>query len=108
MKRVPTHVVKERTREVSALFRSYTTHGGLLHTEQTVLVSDVASDKRHLVGHTKGYVQVLLLPPERGVCYCLSVTACLLLSVCYCLSVTVCLLLSVTVCCRCCCRRTPR
>ena len=34
MKRVPTHVVKERSREVSALFASYTSHGHLLHTEQ--------------------------------------------------------------------------
>ena len=40
MKRVPTHVVKERTREVSALFRSYEPYGGLVGTEQQALVTD--------------------------------------------------------------------
>lgn len=58
--RIATHVVKERTREVSALFASYTTHDGLVGTEQRVLVTEVASDGVHLVGHTKGYAQVLL------------------------------------------------
>ena len=58
MKRIPTHVVKERTREVSALFRSYSTHDHLVGTEQDVLVTDVANDRVHSVGHTKGYVQV--------------------------------------------------
>jgi threonylcarbamoyladenosine tRNA methylthiotransferase CDKAL1 len=58
--RIATHVVKERTREVSALFASYTTLDGLVGTEQRVLVTEVASDGVHLVGHTKGYAQVLL------------------------------------------------
>ena len=60
MPRVPTHVVKERTREVSALFASYSTNASLVGTEHEVLVTEIASDGIHLVGHTKGYVQVLL------------------------------------------------
>ena len=60
MKRVPTHVVKERSREVSALFASYSTHAHLVGSTVQALVTDMASDKKHYVGHTKGYVQVLL------------------------------------------------
>ncbi|KAL1495882.1 hypothetical protein AB1Y20_014526 [Prymnesium parvum] len=60
MKRVPTHVVKERSREVSAFFASYTSHEHLLDSKQQVLVTDIASDGKHYVAHTKGYVQVLL------------------------------------------------
>ena len=60
MKRVPTHIVKERTREVSALFASYRTHAHLLHTVHDCLVTEVAHDGVSLVAHTKGYVQVLL------------------------------------------------
>lgn len=60
MTRVPTHVVKERSREVSALFASYATHDHMVGAEVQVLVTDLASDGKHYVGHTKGYVQVLL------------------------------------------------
>lgn len=60
--RLPTHVVKARSREVSELFRSYSTHASLVGTEHTCLVTDVAADGRSLVAHTKGYVQVLLPP----------------------------------------------
>ena len=68
MKRVATGLVKARTREVSALFRSYATFGGLVGTEQRCLVSEVAHDGVSLVGHTKGYVQVLLphVPAHMG------------------------------------------
>ena len=58
MQRVPTHVVKERTREVSALFASYSTLDPLVGTEQIVLVTEVAADGIHLVAHTKSYAQV--------------------------------------------------
>jgi len=65
MQRVPTHVVKERTREISGLFRSYQPYAGLRGRELQVLVTELSSDKAHLVGHSKGYVQVLLpLRPE--------------------------------------------
>ena len=32
----------------------------LVGTQQRVLATDIASDRKHLVAHTKGYVQVLL------------------------------------------------
>ena len=60
MTRVPTGVVKARTREVSALFRSYQTFDYLVGSEQRCLVTEIAHDGVSLVGHTKGYVQVLL------------------------------------------------
>jgi hypothetical protein len=39
----------------------------LLGSRQRVWVTDVASDKHHLTGHTRGYVQVrlLLVPATR-------------------------------------------
>ena len=58
MRRVATHVVKERTRDLTAVFNSYSTLGPLVGTQQRVLATDLASDKKHLVAHTKGYVQV--------------------------------------------------
>ena len=61
MRRVATHIVKERTRDLTAVFKSYALpHAHLVGTQQRVLATDVASDKKHLVAHTKGYVQVLL------------------------------------------------
>ena len=68
MPRVPTHVVKERTREVSALFASYTTFDKLVGTELIVLVTEVASDGISLVAHTKAYAQVLIprVPEHMG------------------------------------------
>ena len=62
MPRVNTQRVKERTREVSNLFASYTTLEHLLHSEHDCLVTEIAHDGVSLVAHTKGYVQVLLSP----------------------------------------------
>jgi len=75
MKRVPTHVVKERTRELSALFNSYTTFDTLLNTTLEVLVTDSTAVSRpgatpQLIAHDKGYVQVLLpYVPEHMGCW---------------------------------------
>ena len=68
MKRVPSHVVKERTRELSALFGSYATFERLLGREAEVLVTDWHSHKGllSLVAHDKGYVQAPAPPP----CFC--------------------------------------
>ena len=68
MPRVPTHLVKARTREASLLFKSYRTLDRLAGTEQTVLVTEIAHDGTSLVGHTKGYVQVILphVPAHMG------------------------------------------
>ncbi|GAB4820559.1 hypothetical protein N2152v2_007605 [Parachlorella kessleri] len=67
MKKVPSHVVKQRSREVTALVESWTdvyTH--LVGTTQRCCCVDVAADGVHVVAHTKHYAQVLLLPPEVG------------------------------------------
>jgi len=61
--RVPTHIVKARSREMSALFNSYLTWTALVGREVDVLVTDVSSDGRYVVAHTRGYAQ-FLLPPE--------------------------------------------
>ena len=70
MTRVPTHVVKERTRELTALFRSYLPYEHLLGAVVEVLVTEVSSRGDRLAGHSKGYVQVrrasLSLPRPRG------------------------------------------
>ena len=68
MPRVPTNVVKARTREASALFASYDTMRPLLRAEHDVLVTELARDGSSLVAHTKGYVQVLLphVPEHMG------------------------------------------
>ena len=57
---VPAHPqVKERSREVSSLVDTWTgSYDQLVGAVQRVWVVDVAADGRHLVGHTKGYVQV--------------------------------------------------
>lgn len=60
--RVPTQLVKARTREVSALFGSYETHAHLCGRTFACLVIEVSSDGRYVVGHSRGYVQVLLQP----------------------------------------------
>lgn len=43
---------------MSDLFRSYHPYSGLVGTEHTVLVTEWASDNKHLVGHNKSYTQV--------------------------------------------------
>lgn len=60
MKRIPTHIVKERTKRLTELFQSYETYSDRVGQRYTVLVTEVAHDQRHLVGHNKFYEQVLL------------------------------------------------
>ena len=51
--------MKERSREVSSLVDTWTgSYEQLVGAVQRVWVVDVAADGRHLVGHTKSYVQV--------------------------------------------------
>jgi threonylcarbamoyladenosine tRNA methylthiotransferase CDKAL1 len=65
MIKVPTHTVKERSREVTTLVDSWTdSYSHLVGTKQRVSIVDVAADGRSLVGHTKGYVQVLIDPSD--------------------------------------------
>lgn len=58
--RVPTQIVKARSRQVSALFASYGTNDWLVGSEVDVLITQVASDGVHVVAATRGYTQLLL------------------------------------------------
>ncbi len=61
MKRLPSEVVKARSRELSALVDSWAdVYTPLVGTRQRVCVVDTAADGHHLVGHTKNYTQARL------------------------------------------------
>lgn len=64
MKKVPSNVVKQRSRELTAVFESFTPYTGVEGKVERIWITDVASDGVHLVGHTKGYIQVLVIGPE--------------------------------------------
>lgn len=63
--RVATQEVKRRTRAVTQLFNEYEPLRARIGECLSVLCVDVASDGRHLVGHSKRYEQVLLEPDRR-------------------------------------------
>ncbi|WIA30265.1 hypothetical protein OEZ86_000355 [Tetradesmus obliquus] len=61
MKRVPTQVVKERSRQLTKLTDGFSSScEGLVGSVQRCWVTDVASDGHKLTAHTKNYTQVLL------------------------------------------------
>ncbi|XP_057303648.1 threonylcarbamoyladenosine tRNA methylthiotransferase-like [Hydractinia symbiolongicarpus] len=60
MKRVPTDEVKDRTKQVSAIFQSYFPYEHELGEKQMILITEEAKDKIHFVGHNKSYDQVLI------------------------------------------------
>ncbi|XP_055833450.1 uncharacterized protein LOC129902297 [Solanum dulcamara] len=64
MKKVPSNVVKQRSRELTAVFESFTPYTGVEGKVERIWITDIASDGVHLVGHTKGYIQVLVIGPE--------------------------------------------
>lgn len=64
MKKVPSNVVKQRSRELTAVFESFTPYTGMEGKVERIWITDIASDGVHLVGHTKGYIQVLVIGPE--------------------------------------------
>ncbi|KAK4708497.1 hypothetical protein R3W88_029422 [Solanum pinnatisectum] len=64
MKKVPSNVVKQRSRELTAVFDSFTPYAGVEGKVERIWITDIASDGIHLVGHTKGYIQVLVIGPE--------------------------------------------
>lgn len=64
MKKVPSNVVKQRSRELTAVFESFTPYTGVEGKVERIWITDIASDGVHLVGHTKGYIQVLVICPE--------------------------------------------
>eukprot|EP01052_Picozoa_sp_SAG31_P021993 SAG31_NODE_1728_length_7428_cov_2.495975_8_plen_225_part_00 len=60
MKQQNTQIKKSRSREVSKLFQSYQPYTDMVGSRHRVLVTDVASDGKKLVGHNKMYNQILI------------------------------------------------
>ncbi|EFN58477.1 hypothetical protein CHLNCDRAFT_19538, partial [Chlorella variabilis] len=61
MRRVPTAVVKQRSREVTAAVESWCgSYSGLVGATQRCCVVDTAADGVHAVAHNKAYTQVLV------------------------------------------------
>ena len=61
MKRVPTRDVKLRTKQLTDLFHSYEPYRKRIGQKYQVLVTEMAYDKQHYVGHNEFYEQVLLI-----------------------------------------------
>ncbi|KAH7316064.1 hypothetical protein KP509_21G077000 [Ceratopteris richardii] len=57
-------IVKSRSRKLTSVFESFSPYHDLEGKVVKALVTDVATDGVHLVGHTKSYVQVLLQADE--------------------------------------------
>ncbi|KAL7156145.1 hypothetical protein ABFS83_03G123200 [Erythranthe nasuta] len=64
MKKVPSNIVKRRSRELTIVFESFTPYVGMEGQTERIWITDIATDGSHLVGHTKGYIQVLVVGPE--------------------------------------------
>lgn len=64
MKKVPSNIVKKRSRELTSVFESFTPYDGMEGNIERIWITDIATDEIHLVGHMKGYVQVLVVGPE--------------------------------------------
>ncbi|KAG7196432.1 hypothetical protein KM043_018536 [Ampulex compressa] len=60
MPKVPMEQIKARTKRLSEFFKSYTPYDHKVGLLEKVLVTEVAHDKEHYVGHTKFYEQVLV------------------------------------------------
>lgn len=60
MKRIPTDIVKNRTRRLTQLFDTVLPYEGRVGQVYDVLVTEVATDKKHFVGHNKFYEQILI------------------------------------------------
>ncbi|KAJ3332043.1 hypothetical protein HDU91_003188, partial [Kappamyces sp. JEL0680] len=65
MKKIPTAVVKDRSRRATALFESYTTFDRFVGTVQSILVTEVSTDGAYYVGHNKSFQQVLVRKDPR-------------------------------------------
>ncbi|KAG9444073.1 hypothetical protein H6P81_015413 [Aristolochia fimbriata] len=64
MKKVPSTEVKKRSRELTSVFESFTPYQGMEGQIERIWITEIAADGIHLVGHTKGYVQVLVVAPD--------------------------------------------
>lgn len=66
MKRVPTQVVKQRSRELTALFESFSPYCGLVGRVEQVWVSDRAADGTHLVSSSSTLLLRRFWPRTQG------------------------------------------
>nr|ACF79052.1 unknown [Zea mays] len=64
MKKVPSNEVKKRSRELTSVFESFSPYQGMEGKVEKIWITEIASDGVHLVGHTKGYIQVLVTAPD--------------------------------------------
>ncbi|XP_062164432.1 uncharacterized protein LOC133871087 isoform X2 [Alnus glutinosa] len=64
MKKVPSTFVKKRSRELTSVFEAFVPYDGMEGRLERIWITEIATDGIHLVGHTKGYVQVLVVAPE--------------------------------------------
>ncbi|KAL1219895.1 CDK5RAP1-like protein [Cardamine amara subsp. amara] len=64
MKKVQSKIVKQRSRELTSVFEAFAPYTGMEGKEERIWITEVATDGIHLVGHTKGYIQVLVTGPE--------------------------------------------
>jgi len=63
MKKVPSTIVKKRSRELTSVFESFNPYQGMEGRIERIWITEIATDGIHLVGHTKGYIQVLVVAP---------------------------------------------
>lgn len=49
MKKVPSNVVKKRSRELTALFESFTPYDGMVGNTERIWITDIATDGTHFV-----------------------------------------------------------
>uniref|UniRef100_A0A0D9W544 Threonylcarbamoyladenosine tRNA methylthiotransferase n=1 Tax=Leersia perrieri TaxID=77586 RepID=A0A0D9W544_9ORYZ len=64
MKKVPSVDVKKRSRELTSVFESFSPYQGMEGKVEKIWITEIATDGVHLVGHTKGYIQVLVIAPD--------------------------------------------
>mmetsp|Transcript_84719 Transcript_84719/g.133808 ORF Transcript_84719/g.133808 Transcript_84719/m.133808 type:complete len:565 (-) Transcript_84719:25-1719(-) len=60
LRKLSSDVVKRRSSEMTAAFESYTTYDHLVGREERVWFSDSNAKHRQTIGHTKGYVKVVV------------------------------------------------
>mmetsp|Transcript_64990 Transcript_64990/g.160014 ORF Transcript_64990/g.160014 Transcript_64990/m.160014 type:complete len:700 (-) Transcript_64990:79-2178(-) len=60
MKKLPTHIVKDRSRAVTSFFETYKTWDWMVGTTQQVWIVEYGKDVNYIVGHSRNYAQVLI------------------------------------------------
>lgn len=58
MKKVPSNVVKQRSRELTAVFESFTPYTGVQGKVERIWITDIASDGVHLVSMIEPDIQI--------------------------------------------------